>query len=187
MADRQIDRLKTLMDVFLEASTLRAESLDLRPEAVDLTEVVRAEVERISADPRLGNVEIRVTSRGRTRGCWDRGRIGQALRNLLSNAVIYGRERPIEVMVSGTAHSVSVSVSDQGIGISRADQGRIFEPFERAVPGTHFNGMGLGLYVARQIAIAHQGELTVRSRVGEGARFTLKLPLGRAGVVARAG
>ena len=176
-ADRQIDRLKTLMDVFLEASTMKAEYLDLCPESMDLHEIVQAELASFRINPQNARMEIRLSSRGATRGSWDRGRIQQAVRNMLANAATYGRDKPIEIRVLGAAQEVSVSVSDSGIGIARADQARIFEPFERAVPGTHYNGMGLGLYVAREIAVAHRGELKVKSKLGEGSTFTLCLPV----------
>jgi signal transduction histidine kinase len=184
-ADRQIDRLKALMDVFLEASTMKAEYLDLRPEAMDIQEAVQVELARFRSDPRLARVEIRQRSSGLTQGVWDRGRIGQVVRNMLLNAATYGREKPIELRIAGDAHEVSLSVSDLGIGIARADQARIFEPFERAVPGTHYNGMGLGLYVAREIAIAHRGALKVRSKLGAGSTFTLCLPVDPAQVSAQ--
>jgi signal transduction histidine kinase len=185
-ADRQIDRLKTLMDVFLEASTMKAECLDLKPESLDLREIVREEIARFKADSRLSGRPVRVSARGRTQGYWDKGRIQQVLRNLLANAFLYGQDQAVEVRISGGPRYVTLSIQDHGIGISRRDQKRIFAPFERAVPGTHYNGMGLGLYVARQIAVAHQGDLKVRSRLGEGATFILRLPLGRAGVVSLA-
>lgn len=185
-ADRQIDRLKTLMDVFLEASTMKAEYLDLRPEPADLNELVSNELDRLKADSRVGRLPVRVSSAGRARGRWDRGRVEQALRHLLNNAALYGKERPVEVHVSGNPHNASVSVSDHGIGIAPEDQSRIFGAFERAVPASHYNGLGLGLYVARQIALAHQGDLSVKSRLGEGSTFTMRLPLNatKSGIVA---
>jgi len=70
-----------------------------------------------------------------------------------------------------------VSVRDQGMGIAPADQERIFEQFERTDGAAQVAGLGLGLYIARQIAQAHQGRLEVRSAPGEGAEFILSLPL----------
>jgi signal transduction histidine kinase len=68
-------------------------------------------------------------------------------------------------------------VRDQGRGIAPADQERIFEQFERSESAAQVPGLGLGLYIARQIAEAHGGRLEVRSVPGEGAEFTLHLPL----------
>ena len=71
----------------------------------------------------------------------------------------------------------SVTVSDEGIGIAPEDHARIFDRFERAVSRTHYAGLGLGLWISRQIAASLGGSLTVESDVGKGARFTLSLPL----------
>jgi signal transduction histidine kinase len=70
-----------------------------------------------------------------------------------------------------------VSVRDQGMGIAAADQERIFEQFERTEGAAQVAGLGLGLYIARQIAQAHHWRLEVRSAPGEGAEFLLSLPL----------
>jgi signal transduction histidine kinase len=71
---------------------------------------------------------------------------------------------------------VLLEVSDQGIGIAPEHQARVFERFQRAVPAQHFGGLGLGLYVARQIVEAHGGTIDVASEAGAGATFTVRLP-----------
>ena len=96
--------------------------------------------------------------------------------SLLSNAIKYGAGHPIEVSVEGHGELAHLSVRDQGIGLSREDVGRIFERFERAVSPRHYGGMGLGLYVARQIIEAHGGNIVVRSQPGQGSTFTVVLP-----------
>jgi signal transduction histidine kinase len=117
------------------------------------------------------------------RGRIDASRVDQILTNLLSNAIKYGRGKPIGVrVVVEHAHEqkparASISVRDEGIGIAPEDQARIFDRFERAVSRTHYAGLGLGLWISRQIAESLGGALTVESEVGHGARFTLTLPL----------
>jgi signal transduction histidine kinase len=71
---------------------------------------------------------------------------------------------------------VRLSVRDQGIGIPIEEQSRIFERFHRAVSGRHYGGLGLGLWLVRQIAEAHGGTIGVASELGEGATFTMELP-----------
>src|SRR4029078_13182548 len=100
---------------------------------------------------------------GNALGRWDRGRMEQVLRNLLSNALKFGAQRPIEVRVDATGESVRISVRDHGIGIAREDQSRIFHRFERAVSTSNFGGLGLGLYISNQILRGHR-----RSRRGDG-------------------
>ena len=98
------------------------------------------------------------------RGLWDRSRVEQVAANLLSNAIKYGPGHPVVVEVRPDGESVSLSVSDQGIGVDPEDAARIFQRFERAVSVRHYGGLGLGLYIARQIAEAHGGKITVARR-----------------------
>jgi signal transduction histidine kinase len=175
-ADRQIDRLKALTDVFMGVSLMKAEALELHPEETDLGKLVEEEVDRLRVDPRLKARSIDATFKGNLRGYWDRTRLRQALRSLLDNAVVYGLDGPISVAVCGSSDAISVSVRDGGIGVAPADHERIFEPFQRGVKGERYNGMGLGLYMAREIAHAHRGEISVRSREGRGACFVLRVP-----------
>ncbi|HVE87203.1 MAG TPA: sensor histidine kinase, partial [Myxococcales bacterium] len=100
----------------------------------------------------------------------------QIATNLLSNAIKYGVGRPIEVEVAADREQVHLSVSDQGIGVNPRDAARIFQRFERAVSARHYGGLGLGLYIVRQIAEAHGGQISVASRPGGGSIFTVVLP-----------
>jgi signal transduction histidine kinase len=121
-------------------------------------------------------VPIRVEARGNTAGTWDGFRLDQVLTNLLSNAVKYGRGQPVDILVHGHASSVCCSVRDQGIGIDAGVQDRLFERFERAVPAEHFMGLGLGLWITRQIIEQHGGSIEVESVPDQGSTFTFLLP-----------
>jgi signal transduction histidine kinase len=81
------------------------------------------------------------------------------------------------ITTSKTDTHALLQVKDQGIGISKADQGRIFHRFERLAPIKHFGGFGLGLFIAQEIAEAHGGTIRVESEPNQGATFTLELPL----------
>jgi len=72
--------------------------------------------------------------------------------------------------------AATLSVRDHGIGLAPEDQERVFERFERAVPLTRYRGLGVGLYVAREIVRAHGGSIRVESALGQGATFTIELP-----------
>jgi signal transduction histidine kinase len=109
----------------------------------------------------------------------DEFRVEQVITNLLTNALRYGQGKPVAVTVGvrEDENEAFVSVRDQGMGIAPADQERIFEQFERTDGVADVPGLGLGLYIARQIAQAHAGRLEVRSAPLEGAEFILSLPL----------
>jgi signal transduction histidine kinase len=110
-------------------------------------------------------------------GEWDKLRIDQVVTNLLSNAVKYGLGRPIKATVSGDIREAVISVQDFGIGISKEDQENIFERFGRAVSVRRFGGLGLGLYITRQIVEAHDGRISLESVINQGSTFTVRLPL----------
>ena len=106
----------------------------------------------------------------------DPRRVRQILLNLLSNAIKFGMKKPIEVTCERTADGgVSVSVKDEGEGISGDDQSRIFEEFVQVSP-TQQMGTGLGLPISRRLATLLDGTLEVESTPGKGSVFTLKLP-----------
>jgi signal transduction histidine kinase len=111
---------------------------------------------------------------GEIRGWWDRRRLEQVAENLVSNAIKYGRARPIEVVVRGDELQGVLEVRDQGIGISPADQERVFAQFMRAVPESEC--LGLGLWIARGLVEAHGGQIEVSSVLDVGSTFTVTLP-----------
>jgi signal transduction histidine kinase len=110
-------------------------------------------------------------------GNLDRTRIEQVVTNLITNAIKYGMGKRIEISVRANEAEAQLLVRDQGIGISKADQTRIFQAFERVATSSRVGGLGLGLYIGRQIATAHGGTLTVDSAPGRGTTFVLELPL----------
>jgi signal transduction histidine kinase len=110
------------------------------------------------------------------RGRWDRLRLAQLIRILIANAIKFGRHAPVDVSTSAEGHQAVLRIRDHGVGVDVKDHQRIFEEFGRVSPVETHGGFGLGLYIARQIARAHGGSVAVRSRAGEGATFTVRLP-----------
>src|SRR5262249_41375920 len=105
----------------------------------------------------------------------------QVITNLLSNALKYGAGKPIWVAVEhGSA--ARLRVHDDGMGIAPADHQRIFERFERPAASARLGGMGLGLWIARELVLAHGGSSAGESAAGQGATFTVELPLPRSAV-----
>jgi signal transduction histidine kinase len=175
--ERQTERLARLVSDLLDVSRITAGKLTLHREAVDLAEIAREMVERYAGASR-SRIELRAVP---TLGNWDRVRLEQVATNLLANAVKYGEGKPIEVVVEPTDAGAVLVVRDRGIGIAPQDVERIFGRFERAISSTSYGGLGLGLYIAQQIAVAHGGKISVASAPGQGATFTLALPEAAAG------
>jgi signal transduction histidine kinase len=122
---------------------------------------------------------VRLTSTGETRGAFDPDRAAQAIGNLVSNALRYSPpSSEVEITLTGMDTEVVLQIHNQGPAIAADLLPRLFQPFERGVseePGSRA-GLGLGLYIVRQIVDAHGGKVEVRSAPGDGTTFTLRWP-----------
>ncbi len=177
LGQRQVARLTRLADALLDASRLAEGRMPLRAEHVSLVEIVRDAADMLALDASRAECTIEIEGDDAIAGTWDRIRIEQVVTNLLRNAVVFGRGKPIHVTVSALAQGgARLVVADRGIGIAREEQRRIFERFERAVSAKNYGGMGLGLYIVKQIVDRHGGTVTVVSELGKGATFTVDLP-----------
>jgi signal transduction histidine kinase/NO-binding membrane sensor protein with MHYT domain len=175
LAQRQTRRLARLVGELLDISRIRLGRLELHPEQVDLRDVVRDVVERFGDDHTWGESVPVVHVEEPAEGWWDRSRLEQVVANLLANAVRYGQGKPVDITVRAHEGEAWVVVKDRGIGIAPEARKRIFERFERA-SSRNFGGLGLGLYIVRQIVEAHGGTIGVESELGVGSTFTVKLP-----------
>jgi len=178
--DRQVLRLEKLVSQLLDVTRIAAGRLQLEPEVVDLVKLVSELPERFHDELVHAGCTLELSVSGPVVGRWDPFRLDQVLSNLVSNALKYGAGGPIQVSVGQDGSRGYLTVRDHGIGIAPAEQERIFAPFERVVSARHYGGLGLGLYITRQLVEAHGGRITVQSREGEGATFTVELPLGTA-------
>ena len=178
---RQVDRLARLISEMLDVSRIDAGRLELVIEDVDLGDLVREVGARFSGEIERAATTLTLTLEDGVVGPWDRLRLDQVVTNLLHNAIKYGKGAPILVALAVDPESgaARLTVTDHGIGISIEDQPRIFGRFERAVSSRAYGGMGVGLFIVAQILAAHHAEITVTSAPGEGATFTVKLPMAR--------
>lgn len=174
--ERQATRLQRLVEHLLDVSRLVANRLELEPEPLELSELVREVAERHEGPPGAGHVPLQLQLQPGVGGRWDRFRLDQVVSNLVSNALKFGEGRPVRVAVYQRGDRAFVEVEDQGIGIAPEDQARIFQKFERAVSVRNFGGFGLGLWISRQLVEAMGGRLQVHSTLGVGATFTVELP-----------
>ncbi len=174
--DAQTARLRGLIDDLLDVSSLAAGQLELQLGQVDLAEVAGEVGARfIDEAARLGS-RLTIDARDQAIGCWDRERLEQIVSNLISNAVKYGDGKPIDVAVRAEGRQARLIVRDQGLGIAPRDQERIFGRFERASNSVNFGGIGLGLWIVKQIVNVFGGAVGVESSPGAGSIFTVELP-----------
>jgi signal transduction histidine kinase len=176
-ANRQTRRLTHLVEELLDVSRLTSGHLSLELQEFDLVEMAGEVLDRHRRDAGVAGCALELHAERPVKGDWDRMRFEQILSNLLSNAIKYGAGKPVEVTVQEADGMARLVVEDHGIGISQEDAARIFDRFERAVSPRNYGGLGLGLYVARQLAEAHGGTIVVHSQLGVGAKFTAVLPL----------
>ncbi|MFP2911134.1 sensor histidine kinase [Pyxidicoccus sp. 3LFB2] len=178
VAQRQVKKLVELVDDLLDVSRISAGRLELSPTRVDLATVVREAVARFEPEAARVGCQLTLHVDGPLMGRVDPRRFEQVLDNLLSNALKYGAGKPVHVRLERQDTRARLTVRDEGMGIAPEALERIFNRFERAVSGRHFGGLGLGLYIVRRIVTASGGTISAASVQGQGATFTVELPLG---------
>jgi signal transduction histidine kinase len=171
-------RLSSLIDVLLDISRLRSGQLNVERAPVDLAQLARQILAEI--EPSLTNHSLTLTCQAEPALLeGDALRLEQVLRNLLSNAVKYSPDGgAISVQITRQAHSITLSVRDQGIGIPADLLPLIFERYYRVSdPATaQMGGLGIGLFVVHEIVRLHGGAISVESEPGVGTCFTIVLP-----------
>jgi signal transduction histidine kinase len=172
----QIQRLGMLIDNLLTVSRMASGGLALDPDQIDLGLVVREVAVRLGPVASRAGVSLHLSADPDVTGNWDPQRLEEIVVNLVSNAIKFGRGGDVDIAVEAHGDDVQLSVRDHGIGIAHDDQERIFERFERAASDRGYAGIGMGLWIVRQLVIAHGGTIEVDSAPGEGATFTVTLP-----------
>jgi signal transduction histidine kinase len=173
---RNVERMVQLVDQLLDLTRLRiGGGIMLSPGSVDLRQLAAQAVLEFE-DVRQG---IRIESMGDTAGTWDAGHMLQIISNLVCNAVRHGSvDAPIRIVVDGTREDeVVLRVSNAGVPIPRELRGVLFEPFRRSDGRYHRQpGLGLGLYITQQLAVAHGGNVSFESSREAGTCFLVSLP-----------
>jgi signal transduction histidine kinase len=171
----QIDRLNKLVDDMLDISRINTGKLNIQKSHFNLSKLVTELVERFLPQFEAVGCIVHTDIAPDINGEWDSYKIEQVLNNLFSNAIRYSPKKDIHIGLRVTATTAVLNVRDEGMGIEPANLERIFERFERA--SSNVSGLGLGLYITRQILVLHEGTIRVESELGRGSNFIIELPL----------
>jgi len=170
-------RLGALVDGLLDASQLAHGGIQLKLEEFDLARLAEDVLERSAGAARGAGCELELKAEPALCGTWDRLRIEQVLTHLLSNALKYGRGKPISVTLERREERAYIEVRDHGAGIPPDRLSKIFQRFGRAGPIAHSGGLGLGLYLAREVIHAHGGSIRFDSKPNQGCTFSIDVPM----------
>lgn len=176
LIERQGERLAALVEDLLDVSRVMAGHFRLVSEPLDVREIVREVAARFQNQAAKAGCELIVEADEPAPARGDRLRIEQILTNLLSNAIKFGPGKPIRISLRTTAATVTLAVCDQGSGIAPADHARVFERFERASAQRSATGLGLGLWIVRQIVTAMGGTISIKSELGQGTEIAVTIP-----------
>lgn len=172
-ADKSTNRLTRLVEDMLDISRIENGKLSLDVEEFDLSELINDLVRHHSVYHQ--QIFYRFTETHIINA--DRFRIEQVLTNLIQNAIKYGKESKIEISSVNHHRKVEIKIKDHGPGIDSNHHEKIFQRFERAIGPNGISGLGLGLYICKEIVERHQGTIKVESELNKGATFIVTLPL----------
>lgn len=178
LVNRQVTRQERMLADFLDASCIENGRLDLNLIVDDLRPLAEEAVQLFAGSSPSHQLTLRVPDEEVVVRC-DPTRVEQVLNNLISNAIKYSPAGgPVTLTVSRDDRFATIEVADRGIGIARDELQSVFKPFQRTgASRDSIPGVGLGLWVSRQIVEAHGGSLDVSSQLGVGSTFRVRLPL----------
>lgn len=174
-ANTQINRLTNLIEDLLDTSRIQMGKVDYYFQIINFSELIQdmcdSYIEHLKSYgcELMTNIDPNIFVRG------DRMRLEQVVLNMLTNAAKYGNEKPVRVTLKGVNGLCHLSVKDHGLGIHKEKLDRVFDRFERAVSSKNISGLGLGLYISREIIKAHNGKIWVESEPYKGAEFSVEL------------
>lgn len=174
--EKQLERLTRLVEDMLDISRIVNGKLALNRGHIELGELVTGVYQDFSSQFEVAGYQVNLNINQQIFGHWDRYRIEQVVANLFSNAIKYGANKPISVTVTHRNGKALLLVKDQGHGIAKEDQTRIFQRFERVNSKSNVSGLGLGLYITKQILELHDADISVESDAGRGSLFCIALP-----------
>jgi PAS domain S-box-containing protein len=177
--EQQVFRLSRLLNLLLDLTQIQRGQIKLEKTPSDLVFLAKQAVKTFEEEAKRNSVSVNLITDGTVTGNWDSTRLFQVISNLLSNALKYGQKKPVTVTIKKDSlnNMATLSIEDNGLGISDGMKDKVFERFHRGDLGVNASGLGLGLYISRQITEAHGGEISLESEPGKGSTFTITLPL----------
>jgi len=177
-ANEMVGRLTRLIDDMLDVSRIRTGKLQLDSSKQELGNIVREVVFRMGPLFEAANLDLpTIDTKEPLIGDWDRFRLEQVIGNLLTNAIRYGKGNPIEITLKKEFNNAILMITDHGYGIAEKDLERIFGRFERAISSSEVSGMGLGLFISKEIVETQKGRIWAQSALNKGSTFFIELPL----------
>jgi len=175
---KSVKRLIMLVSDMLDIARVNSGRLSLTLVETELNTLIKEFNDNFAAQMKEAGCVVRIDYYpDEINLCLDPFRIEQVLTNLYSNIIKYAPGEPVDVKVGCTEDYAWFSVRDHGKGISKDQQMRIFDRFERIESPDLISGLGLGLYICKEIMALHNGSISLESSPGEGAKFLVKIPL----------
>lgn len=177
-AENQTNRMTSMINDLVNVSLITTGRMSLHIEDCDLVKITKHVLQSFSEILKRQKYKVRLYAKSPVVGQWDKVRVEQVITNLVSNAIKYGNNKPIDIKIFNTGGVAKFVIQDRGIGIPRNEQNVLFDLFQRAKGVDKYTrGLGVGLYITSQITRAHGGRIKVSSATQRGSSFTLELPL----------
>lgn len=176
--DKQTVRLERLINDMLDISRIKTGKLGITRERFNMYDTTEEVIRRMAPQFSAAGMNLPILEGTKEAyGYWDMLRIEQVIMNLLTNTIRYGEKKDVHVLVTTDQKNVRVMVKDLGIGIAKQHQRNLFEIFKRFSHLNESSGLGLGLFLSKQIVNSHNGNIYVESEPGKGSVFTIELPI----------
>ena len=173
--DSDAERLVLLINRLLDLTRIQSGHFELNYDKVNINDLIYNILDSQFSSDKMPTIQFISTET--IWGNWDQSRMEQVVVNLVSNAIKFGNNLPIRISTNINDDKLILEITDQGIGISSENLCRIFERFERGSVQGNIQGLGLGLYIVKQIIEAHGGTIKVMSATNTGTTFRVEIPL----------
>lgn len=177
---RQVDHMTILINDLLNLSRIEQGRLVYHMERADVYKIVLTTVEELNTIYETHKINLLDNVKQPVVLMVDVEKIKQVITNVISNAVKYSPNAgKVDVIISKNKKQLKIDITDYGIGISQEDVDRVFEKYYRVNDehGRTFSGLGVGLFISHEILTHHKGEIKVKSKIGKGSTFSVRLPL----------